>query len=99
MDFLPIPEGSSRRPYLPSQNEFTKVTYRSRRSLAVGDLAQVKRFDARQRRVTERREGDAAARVLDARPRQGGVEVVATVHEHRPGLELVADSLGSRRFL
>src|SRR3954463_129887 len=55
---------------------------------------QVERLRPRQVLVAEDGERDAAAAVLDAGPGKPRVEVVAAVHEHGAGVELVADRDG-----
>ena len=49
---------------------------------------------AGQRAVTQRRQGRAVAGLLDAGPRQTGIEIVTTVHIDRAGLDHLADALG-----
>src|SRR5690349_13709613 len=43
--------------------------------------------------IADEGQGGAAARILDAGPGQGRIEIVAAVHEYRAGLDLVADLL------
>src|SRR5215203_3321988 len=59
---------------------------------------QVERFWPRQMLVAEGRERHPAAGLLDARPRQRRIEIVAAVHEHGAGLELTADGLSRIRI-
>ena len=47
-----------------------------------------------QRAVTQRRQRRAVAGLLDAGPRQTGIEIVAAVHIDRAGLDCLADALG-----
>ena len=50
------------------------------------------RLRPRERLEAQPRERAAAARVLDARPRERGIEVVAAIHVPRPGVDAFADA-------
>src|SRR3546814_6746774 len=48
-------------------------------------------FRSRQELVADARQGAAAARLLDADPGKGRVEIVAAVHEPGAGIDAIAD--------
>src|SRR5882762_5647243 len=62
-----------------------------------GDSAQleVERLRPRERLEAQARQRAAAPRILDSRPRQRGIQVVAAVHEPGAGLDPIADAEGS----
>src|SRR5688572_27863133 len=55
------------------------------------DVPQVERLGPGQHLVADPAQGGAAARILDADPGEGGVEVVTAIHVDGAGLEPVAD--------
>src|SRR4051812_10921137 len=53
---------------------------------------EMKRLRTRERFDSQARKGAASAGILDSRPRERRVEVVAAVHEARAGLDAVRDA-------